>query len=301
MSLWGGVDRGAVRCLLVVSALAAVLPATAGAEVRTRTRADGTLEVFNDAPSLPLASSRPLQLRPVPQATWAEWIRTYAGAYGVDPRLVQALMQAESAYNPRAVSRKGAIGLMQLMPGTARELGVSDPFDPEENIRGGVSYLRRMVDLFGGRLEHVLAAYNAGPGAVQRYGGIPPYAETRQYVQRVLGLYRGGGLLVGLSAGGGPARPHGLAQSAAPTPLQRALASRAGSRPAVTSTTASVAAAAPPRERVAKAVTRTGGPGVPPPAGRVVPAVAGGAGAAAGPVPAAAVEPAPAAPAVAGG
>ena len=243
--------RGAVfGCALVL------LPTLASAEIKTRVRADGTIEVFNDGPSVGVAlGSRPLQLRPVPQPLWSEWIRSHASSHGLDPRLVQALMQAESGYNPRAVSRKGAIGLMQLMPATARELAVPDPFNPEQNIRGGVTYLRRMLDLFGGRVELALAAYNAGPGAVQRHRGIPPYAETRQYVQRVLGLYRGTGLLVGLSANGGMARPHALARNAAPSPLQRALVAGNARRGKPTAVTAAALpatappAAAPPRPR----------------------------------------------------
>lgn len=221
MTRWGVV----LGCVL---ALAPALPSLAHAEVKTRVLPDGSLEVYNDGPSL--VRSRPLQLRPVPQSAWAEWIRLHAAANGLDPRLVQALMQAESAYNPRAVSNKGAIGLMQLMPATARELSVPDPFNPEQNIRGGVTYLRRMLDLFGGQVDLALAAYNAGPGAVQRHRGVPPYAETRQYVQRVLTLYRGGAVYVGISATGGPTRPHGLAGSAMPSPLQRALVS-GGVRP----------------------------------------------------------------------
>ncbi|MCD6363720.1 MAG: lytic transglycosylase domain-containing protein [Synergistetes bacterium] len=101
-----------------------------------------------------------------------------------------AVIQAESGFNPRAVSSKGAMGLMQLMPATARELGVSDPFDIEDNIMGGVKYLRYLSEKYKGNLELILAAYNAGPYAVDRYRGIPPYRETQNYVQRVLSIYR---------------------------------------------------------------------------------------------------------------
>lgn len=105
---------------------------------------------------------------------------------GVDVSLFAALISAESGWNPSAVSPKGAMGLTQLMPDTARSLGVTNPFDPIENMRGGARYLRRMLDEFGS-VELALAAYNAGPGAVRRYGGVPPYRETQAYVRRILG------------------------------------------------------------------------------------------------------------------
>lgn len=112
-------------------------------------------------------------------------IEKTASDYDVDPALVQAVIHAESAFNPQAVSSKGAQGLMQLMPGTAREVGVGDALDAEQNIRGGVTYLSRMIALHNGDVKLATAAYNAGPGAVRRHGGIPPYAETQAYVKRV--------------------------------------------------------------------------------------------------------------------
>jgi hypothetical protein len=113
-------------------------------------------------------------------------IEQEARRYDIDASLVSALIRAESNYEPRAVSRKGARGLMQLMPATARRLSVERPFDPASNVRGGVRYLRELVDRFGHRPEFVLAAYNAGEAAVEAYGGVPPYRETVEYVRRIL-------------------------------------------------------------------------------------------------------------------
>lgn len=118
-------------------------------------------------------------------------IDRYADHYRLDPKLVHAVIRAESGYNPRAVSPKGAQGLMQLMPATARELDIEDAFDPASNIAGGTRYLRRMLDQFAGSVELALAGYNAGPAAVRQFGGIPPYPETRNYVTRILRDYRG--------------------------------------------------------------------------------------------------------------
>jgi soluble lytic murein transglycosylase-like protein len=113
-------------------------------------------------------------------------IHEVAARYGVSPRLVAAIVEAESEFNPRAESRKGARGLMQLMPATATSLQVEDAFDPRSNIDGGVRHLRRLMDRFDGDLPIVLAAYNAGEQAVIHHGGVPPYRETRRYVRRIL-------------------------------------------------------------------------------------------------------------------
>ena len=118
-------------------------------------------------------------------------VQTISREHGVDPKLVDALVRVESAYDPNAVSRRGAMGLMQLMPATAQRLGVDDPFDPEKNVRGGVREFSRLLDQYSGNLQFALAAYNAGEGAVARYRGVPPYTETRNYVSRILSIYTG--------------------------------------------------------------------------------------------------------------
>lgn len=112
-------------------------------------------------------------------------VQEAAAKYNLDPELIHAVIRAESGGNPRARSKRGAMGLMQLMPETARQLGVKNPWDPRQNVMGGAKYLRQLLDMFDGDLDKALAAYNAGPGTVRRYGGIPPYRETRQYVQRI--------------------------------------------------------------------------------------------------------------------
>ena len=120
------------------------------------------------------------------RAAFGDRITEHARAHGLDPDLVRAVIQVESAFNPRAVSPKGAMGLMQLMPATASEFGVEDPFNPAENIRAGVAYLRILLDRYENRVELALAAYNAGPGAVDKYGErIPPYRETQNYVRKI--------------------------------------------------------------------------------------------------------------------
>ncbi len=119
---------------------------------------------------------------------YGEIIAAVSEAHGVDPMLVRALIQVESGYKPRAKSRKGAMGLMQLMPATAREYRVRNPFDPKSNIEAGIKHLKTLIDKFGGVTELALAAYNAGPGAVEKFKGIPPYRETRNYVSRILAL-----------------------------------------------------------------------------------------------------------------
>lgn len=125
---------------------------------------------------------------------YAARINDAASQFGVDPALVRAVIHAESAFRPSVKSHKGAVGLMQLMPATAEELGVVDRYNPDENITGGVKYLAYLLEVFDGDTRLATAAYNAGPGAVRRHGGVPPYAETQAYVERVAILadrYRG--------------------------------------------------------------------------------------------------------------
>jgi soluble lytic murein transglycosylase-like protein len=122
------------------------------------------------------------------ETPYSEIISSMAEAHGVDPLLVRALIQVESNYQPRARSRKGAMGLMQIMPATARVYNVRNPFDPKANIEAGIKHLKSLIDRFGGGIELALAAYNAGEGAVNKFNGVPPYRETKSYVSRILAL-----------------------------------------------------------------------------------------------------------------
>ena len=190
--------------------------ASAGATVRRGAvyrvvRADGSVEYTNVRPAGSRAASdvvtmlftyiatcaacdlhSPIQWNRVPLnlTAYAQAVHAASAAYGVDEAFLRAVIHAESAFNPRAMSIKGAQGLMQLMPGTASDLGVMDAFDSDQNIRGGARYLGLLLQDFDGDEQLAAAAYNAGPAAVQRYGGVPPYAETRVYVQRVATLRR---------------------------------------------------------------------------------------------------------------
>ena len=119
-------------------------------------------------------------------------VQSISAVYGIDPLLVMAVIQEESGGNTKAISSAGAKGLMQLMPGTASELGVTDPFNPQQNVHGGIAYLAYLIKLFNGNIRYALAAYNAGPNAVKEYGGIPPYPETENYVNNIMYMYEHG-------------------------------------------------------------------------------------------------------------
>ena len=118
-----------------------------------------------------------------------ELIETFSEKYGIDGDFIKAIIKQESGFNPNATSKKGAMGLMQLMPKTAQSLGVIDAYDPSQNIEGGVKYLKGLLDRFDNNQELALAAYNAGPNAVKKYGGIPPYKETQNYVKAIMATY----------------------------------------------------------------------------------------------------------------
>ena len=161
----------------------------AAAEVKIKVLEDGTRVMYNEG-----RSRRTYGPPPTASKTSSEdlesLIAEYSAMRSLDPDLVRAVIQVESGGYTMALSNKGAMGLMQLMPGTASQLSVDDPYDAEQNVSGGTQYLSHMLDLFNGNLELALSGYNAGPEAVNRYGGIPPYPETRSYVEKVLRLYR---------------------------------------------------------------------------------------------------------------
>ena len=177
----------------------------ASAQIYTRTNTRGVVEATN-IPEVPgdyrlaypkrkgiVIHSAEFRLRPSSHAAFNEHIENAAAWHGVSVPFVRAVIQTESQFDPRAVSSVGAQGLMQLMPATARRFGVLDPFDPQQNIFGGVRYLRWLLDKFGGDQTLAAAGYNAGENAVVRYRGVPPYRETQGYVRRIMGILNGAG------------------------------------------------------------------------------------------------------------
>jgi soluble lytic murein transglycosylase-like protein len=186
-----------IRFLMVLLAAAFSLPGELDAALYAYVDDNGVYH-FTNVPSNP-------RYRLVERRTFSPLLSRFVSRYdkeiqaiskqcGVDPDLVRAVIKVESDFNPFAISVKGAQGLMQLMPATAQELKVANPFHPGENIRGGVRYLRYLMDLFGGDLVLALAAYNAGENAVHRYRSVPPYAETKAYIHKVLSLYNNSSL-----------------------------------------------------------------------------------------------------------
>jgi soluble lytic murein transglycosylase-like protein len=184
-----------LRMFAVAALLCAGLPAVADAQIYSWRDADGSL-VLSTTPragavktyAVPnVASGIRATQSPISQRAreFEPLILQHSAAHNVRADLVRAVIQAESAFNPRARSHKGAMGLMQLMPATAAELGVSNPYDPGENIGGGVAYLKSLLLKYSNNEELALAAYNAGPGAVEKYGAVPPYRETRDYIARI--------------------------------------------------------------------------------------------------------------------
>jgi len=190
-----------VRPLVLLPLVFLAAPASAG-DIYTYTQKDGTIVYTNVPPSGVQARKVGRQSRSTARASAVpgpmviadslieEWMAKASAEYQIPLPLVRAVVHAESNYDRYAVSAKGARGLMQLMPGTARDMYVHDIFDVKENIRGGVRYLRVLANEFGGQMEKIIAAYNAGPDAVHRFdGSVPPYEETQAYVRKVLALY----------------------------------------------------------------------------------------------------------------
>lgn len=196
-----GIRSRAITAFVITGlAVTAPLAASAGTGIYRYMDSEGVVH-FSDVPydaryraveTQPrgMSLSAPNRSRAPVQHGFDALIAHAARAHGVDPALVKAVIAAESNFQTEAVSRVGAQGLMQLMPATAAELGVRSPMLPRENVSGGVRYLKAMLDRYGD-VERALAAYNAGPAAVDRHGGIPPYRETEAYVKRVLNYYRG--------------------------------------------------------------------------------------------------------------
>ncbi len=216
-----------ILCSLSLACLVALsVAAPASAQIYMWRDSKGNVVLSDHAPNgatrsyetprhnAPYRSTRPAEA-PF-RGRYDEIIEKHAATYDVSPDLVRAVVQVESGFNPNARSARGAMGLMQLMPDTAVEMGVGNPYDPDQNIRGGVAYLRQLLNRYAGDLTLALAAYNAGPAAVDRVGyAVPPYRETRNYVAKVQNGSNGGAVLIA----GRPAAartPTGKGQAAKP-------------------------------------------------------------------------------------
>ncbi len=187
---------GPFRTLIGAVALIVAMPAVASAQIYAWRDASGNW-VLSDKPKDPAAQlktygvTKAVTFRATKAVTterakrYDDLIEENARVHGVNPHLVRAVIQQESGFNQYALSPKGAMGLMQLMPATATELGVTDPYNPAQNIRAGVAYLKELLSKFAQNIELALAAYNAGPTAVLKYGAVPPYRETQTYVTRI--------------------------------------------------------------------------------------------------------------------
>lgn len=186
-----------LRCVFIISLI--LWPMSGRADIYKYVDGDGIVHFSNvrhngnyilymkEAPKVPFAA----KASGYDGSGWvADYVNRSCRTHNLSPALVHAIIKAESDGRRTAVSSKGAKGVMQLMPFTSRQMNVNDPFDPIENVEGGIKYLKELLETFDGNVTNAVAAYNAGPAAVKKYGGIPPYRETREYVQRVLGLYR---------------------------------------------------------------------------------------------------------------
>ena len=232
-------DRRAIAAAALTVSSLCFARSSASAQIYTRVNAKGIIEA-TDSPAVKaeyklaypkrkgvVIHSPEFKLRPSSHAEFNDHIEASAAGHGVPVPFVRAVIQTESQFDPRAVSSVGAQGLMQLMPATARRFGVADPFNPQQNIFGGVRYLRWLLDKFGGDQTLAAAGYNAGENAVVRYKGVPPYRETQGYVRKIMGILKGAGAevpAVASMASYTPGSAPGVAATVADTPAERGLA-----------------------------------------------------------------------------
>ena len=173
--------RKTIRTVLLTAAAMSASPSALNHLRNIHTLRPSISISMSDVVPLPIPTTIPTR----PEQVFEHLIQEAALAHNLEPALIRAVMSTESSFNPRAVSPVGAMGLMQLMPALAKEMGVRDPLDPRQNVMGGAKYLRRLLDSHKGNVKLALASYNAGPGNVRRYKGIPPFKETRNYVKKI--------------------------------------------------------------------------------------------------------------------